>query len=179
MTSETLPSPDKNHTPRKSGIPARAPFSPGSQWVKLHQRPFLQIVDKRMYGGTKLTLRVLRVYLVLICHMDRRNYVNKCQKDLASIIGMTPQAFSSALKRLEEMEFIFRIGGRDKSRKIMLSAFYVGIGSEDELRQVGGEFRRRIDKGNKPKSTEHTNTKISQDVNDGIKQRDFASTPNL
>ena len=168
MTTELLPSPNEDSSLRKSGRSARAPFSPGSQWVKLHQRPFLQIVDKRFYVGQNLTLRALRVYLVLICHMDRRNYVNKCQNELASIIGMSPQAFSSALKQLEEMKLLIRIGGRDKSRKIMLSPFFIGIGTEDEIHQVGGEFRKRFDNGHIPVPTKKEKARTRSDINDQI-----------
>lgn len=119
----------------------RARFEPATQWVKLYQRTFLQVVDKN-YDGRKMTLRLLRVYLVLICHMDRRNYVRKCQKDLASIIDMTDQAFSTAIGKLEELGYLVRLGGRDRSRKIMLQPFFVSIGRDDEGRDVCGEFSR-------------------------------------
>lgn len=120
---------------------ARAPFSPGSQWVKLFQHRFLQMVDGR-FDGRKITLRILRVYLVLICHMNRRNYVLKSQKDLASIIGMSAQAFSAALRQLEDLGYLVRVGGRDKSRKIMLCPFFVAMGSQEDGTEVEGEFSR-------------------------------------
>lgn len=119
----------------------RTRFDPAAQWVKLYQHTFLQVVDKS-FDGPKMTLRLLRVYLVLICHMDRRNYVRKCQSDLASIIGMTPQAFSVAIGRLEELGYLVRLGGRDRSRKIILRPFFVSIGRQDDGDNVCGEFLR-------------------------------------
>jgi DNA-binding transcriptional ArsR family regulator len=99
--------------------------------------------------------------------MDRRNVVNKCQKELASIIGMSPQAFSSALKQLEGNELIFRIGGRDKSRRIMLSAYFVGIGTEDEINKAGGEFHNRFSKGHDPKPSKRERARKDSDKNKG------------
>jgi len=140
-----LPSPFAPPVPGgDTKTPERARFVPGTQWVKLFQRTFLQVVDKN-YDGRKMTLRLLRVYLVLICHMDRRNYVRKCQKDLASIIGMTAQAFSAAIGQLEELGYLVRLGGRDRSRKIMLWPFFVAIGSQEDGVDVGGEYSRLQD----------------------------------
>lgn len=109
--------------------------------MKLFQHRFLQMVDGR-FDGRKITLRILRVYLVLICHMNRRNYVLKSQKDLASIIGMSAQAFSAALRQLEDLGYLVRVGGRDKSRKIMLCPFFVAMGSQEDGTEVEGEFSR-------------------------------------
>jgi len=118
------------------------PFSPSQQWVKLVQRGVLQLVDERC-DGKKVSLRMLKIYLVLLAHMDSRNYVRKCQKDLADILGISPQAFSAGLRELEELGHLVRIGGRDKSRKIMLSPYLVSMGTLHDSVAVTGEFQRQ------------------------------------
>lgn len=85
---------------------------------------------------------MLRVYLLLICHINTRDYVKQSQKDMAQFLGISPQAFSFELRDLEEMGFLARVGGRDKTRKIMLSPFFMGMGSKEDQDSIGGEFAR-------------------------------------
>lgn len=140
-----LPSPSLKHPPQGQEEGSNpVPFSPGSQWSKVYQHRFKQIVDPRYYGH-QVSLRMLRVYLLLICHINARNYVKQSQKDLADFLGISAQAFSLALRQLEEMQFLVRVGGRDKTRKIMLSPFFVGMGSKEDQQAIEGEFNRLWD----------------------------------
>lgn len=132
--------PPRNHGEGSDPVP----FSPGSQWTKVYQHRFKQIVDPR-YDGREVSLQMLRVYLLLICHINTRNYVKQSQKDLADFLGISPQAFSLALKKLEKRRFLVRVGGRDKTRKIMLSPFFVGMGAKEDQEAIEGEFNRLWD----------------------------------
>ena len=140
MPTKSAPSMSLDGTSREA-LPAGTkgmPFSP-TPWVKLVQQACLHLVDKDK-DGRNVTLRMLKVYLILIGRMDVKNIVNECQQDLAETMGMTPQAFSAALRSLEDGGYLLRIGGRDKSRKIMLSPACVAKGQHSTWAGTNEDF---------------------------------------
>lgn len=127
------------------------PSSKKQQWVRLYKDNINQLFTKRP-TEPGITLRMIRVYLLLISKMKFGNFIDSRHKDLASDLGIKPQAFSDALNKLQALRYLVRIQGKKGFRRILLNPSFVFIGSESTMETIQSEFNRYLPEAQKEKS---------------------------